>query len=123
MATDRHRIKVSFTDEEMERVRKQADQFKLSISEMLRRFALGERLPDPSTFAGAEAIRNLLKVNADQARLGNLLKLALDESDGTWPPAMVARIDALRVEIGEVQAALSAAVKDIHYQIHPRAER
>lgn len=123
MATKRHRIKVSFTEEEMPRVRQQAEQYKLYISEMLRRFALGESLPDPANFAGAEAIRNLLKINADQARLGNLLKLALDESDGTWPPAMVARIDALLVEIGEVQATLKAGARDIHFQIHPRAAR
>lgn len=123
MATNRHRILVSFTDEEMERVRKQAEQYKLSISEMLRRFVLGDHLPDPATFAGAEAIRNLLKVNADQARLGNLLKLALDESDGTWPPAMTARIDGLLTQIGEVQTALKDGAMDIHYQIHPRAAR
>lgn len=123
MATNRHRVKVSFTDEEMERVKAQADQFQLSMSEMLRRFALGEHLPDPSNFAAARSIRDLLKINADQARLGNLLKLALDESDGTWPPPLMARIDGLMVDIHDTQAALKAAVKDLHHQIHPRAAR
>lgn len=123
MTTDRHRIKVSFTDEEMEDIRRQAAQYKLSISEMLRRFALGEHLPDPGAFAGAEAIRDLLRINADQARLGNLLKLALDESDGTWPPTMMARIDGLLAEIDEAQAALKAGAKNLHFQIHPRAAR
>jgi|GEM_PF-2899098 len=85
MTTTRHRILVSFSLEEFGRVKSQAAQFKLSISEMLRRFALGNTLPDPSTFVGAAAIRDLLKVNADQARLGNLPKLAIDKgmTDGT----------------------------------------
>jgi len=123
MATDRHRLLVSFTPEELERVRPQAAQYKLSISEMLRRFALGQHLPNPADFASAQSIRDLLKINADQARLGNLLKLALDESDGTWPAPMVARIDALLVEIDNVQTALKANVKELHHQIHPRAAR
>ncbi|MBF0325868.1 MAG: conjugal transfer protein TraJ [Alphaproteobacteria bacterium] len=121
MTTTRHRILVSFSQEEFGRVKSQAAQFKLSISEMLRRFALGNTLPDPSAFAGAAAIRELLKVNADQARLGNLLKLAIDESDGTWPPALMARIDALAADIEAVQTELKATAKAIHYQIHPRA--
>lgn len=123
MATNRHRLKVSFTAEEMARVTAQAAQFKLSMSEMLRRFALGQHLPDPSDFVAAQGIRDLLKINADQARQGNLLKLALDESDGTWPSALMARIDALMVEIHDTQAALKTAVKDLHHQIHPRAAR
>ncbi|MCA1908973.1 MAG: conjugal transfer protein TraJ [Magnetospirillum sp.] len=121
MATTRHRLLVSFTPEELEKVTTMASQFKLSISEMLRRFALGETLPSPGTFEGAQAIRDLLKVNADQARLGNLLKLALDESNGTWPDTLVARIDSLTVEIQQTQETLKAKVKEIHHQLHPRA--
>nr|CAM74317.1 oriT binding protein [Magnetospirillum gryphiswaldense MSR-1] len=123
MATERHRQLVSFTPEELATVKAQAGQFKLSVSEMLRRFALGQTLPDPSAFTGAQSIRDLLKVNADQARLGNLLKLALDESDGTWPASMVARIDGLMVQIQDTQDQLKATVKEIHHQIHPRAGR
>lgn len=123
MPTDRHRVKVSFTPEELERVKAQADQFKLSVSEMLRRFVLGQHLPDPTDFADAQAVRDLLKVNADQARLGNLLKLAIDESDGTWPSVTMARIDGLLGQIDEVQASLKAGVKELHHRIHPRAAR
>ncbi|MGE4278197.1 MAG: conjugal transfer protein TraJ [Magnetospirillum sp.] len=123
MATNRHRLLVSFTPEELEKVTTMANQFKLSISEMLRRFALGETLPNPGTFEGAQAIRHLLAVNADQARLGNLLKLALDESNGTWPDTLVARIDTLAVEIQQAQDQLKATVTAIHHQIHPRAAR
>lgn len=52
---------------------------------------------------------------------GNLLKLALDESNGTWPDTLVARIDALTVEIQQTQDQLKATVTAIHHQIHPRA--
>lgn len=86
MTTNRHRLKVSFTAEEMARVKAQAAQFKLSMSEMLRRFALGQHLPDPSDFVAAQGIRDLLKIH-------------------------------------DTQAALKAAVKDLHHQIHPRAAR
>lgn len=123
MATERHRILVSFTPEELERIKAQADQFKLSMSEMLRRFSLGQHLPDPSDFVAAQAIRDLLKINADQARLGNLLLMAIDESDSTWSPALLGRVDGLVAEIRDTQAALKAMVKDLHYQIHPRAAR
>ena len=85
MATDRHRQLISFTPEERVQVKALAGQFKLSVSEMLRRFALGQTLPDPSTFTGAQSIRDLLKVNADQARLGNLLKLAWTKATAPGP--------------------------------------
>ena len=114
MATDRHRQLVSFTPAELVQVQAQAKQFKLSISEMLRRFALGQHLPDPSDFVAAQGIRDLLKINADQARLGNLLLMAIDESDSTWSPELLARIR-------DTQAALKTAVKDLHHQIHPRS--
>ena len=78
---------------------------------------------NPADFAAAQAIRDLLKVNADQARLGNLLLMAIDESDSTWSPALLGRVDGLVVEIRETQAALKAMVKALHYQIHPRAAR
>lgn len=123
MASTRKRILVSFTPDERVAVNALATQLKLSVSELLRRLVLGHRLPDPNAFAAAEGIRELLKVNADQARLGNLLKLALDESDGHWPPALVARVDTVLAEIGATQAALKLGVAELHRQIHPRAVR
>jgi hypothetical protein len=123
MATDRNRFLVSFTPEELVQVDALATQLRLNRSELLRRLVLGHRLPDAQAFVSAQAIRDLLKVNADLARLGNLLKLALDDSDGTWPPAMLARIDALLAAAAETQAELRAGVKDIHHHMHPRAAR
>ena len=47
----------------------------------------------------------------------------MDESNGTWPDTLVARIDGLIVQIQDAQDQVKATVKDIHYQIHPRAMR
>jgi hypothetical protein len=120
MTTQRKRILISFTDDERAQVDSLAGQLRLSVSELLRRLALGHRLPDPQDFAAAQAIRDLLKINADQARLGNLLKLALDDDPG---PAARARIDSLIGEIAHVQMAIKAGVHALHYDRHPRARR
>ena len=123
MATTRDRVKVSFTDEEKARVQALADQVKLSVSELLRRLVLGHQLPDAQDFVSAQAIRDLLKINADQARLGNLLKLLIDEADGNLQPAMLEQIRNLLEAIYAVQADLRAGVKEIHLHMHPRAAR
>lgn len=123
MTTTRHRFKVSFTGEELVRVQALAKQLRLSKSELLRRLALGHALPDASAFAGATAIDRLLTLNADQARLGNLLKLAIDEADQDFAPPLVARIEALVAEIRATQARLRAHVEDLHFAIHPRKRR
>lgn len=123
MATTRNRILVSFTDDEKIQVQTLADQVKLSISELLRRLVLGHRLPDANNFVSAQAIRDLLKVNADQARLGNLMKLLIDESDGALSPATLAEIRKLLEAIYQTQAELRASVKAIHHDMHPRAAR
>lgn len=123
MATTRDRVKVSFTDEEKIQVQALADQVRLSVSELLRRLVLGHRLPDAQDFVSAQAIRDLLKINADQARLGNLLKLLIDEADGNLQPATHDQVRNLLEAIYAVQADLKAAVKAIHHHIHPKAAR
>ena len=123
MATTRHRFKVSFTADEMARVQALADQLRLSKSELLRRLAMGYRLPDPNAFAAARAIGDLLTINADQARLGNLLKLAIDEADQDFAPSIVARIEALIAEIRATQDTLKAGVEALHFDIHPRRRK
>ena len=121
MATTRDRVKVSFTDDERAQVDALAKQLHLSISELLRRLVLGHRLPDASDFVAAEAIRDLLKINADQARLGNLLKLLIDEADGSLDAATLAQVRNLLEAIYGVQADLRDSVKALHHRIHPRA--
>lgn len=123
MATKRHRRLVSYTIEENALVVAQAAQVKLKVSEFLRRLSLGYHIPDANTFKGAEMIGDLLTVNADLARLGNLLKLTLDEADGQFVTPTVARIEALIAEIRHTQTAILGKVEDLHFEIHPRRKR
>lgn len=67
-----------------------AEQLGLSLSEFVRRTATGARLPN---VGHAEAIRDLMKINADLARLGNLLKLAIDEDQ---PMAVLTLADQIK---------------------------
>lgn len=50
----------------------------ISVSELVKRAVLGQRLPETSFH---QDIVDLVKVAADLARLGNLFKLALDDED------------------------------------------
>lgn len=123
MATKRTRIKVSYDVDELARLDAQCDQVRLSRSEFLRRISLGHHIPDGGDFAGAQAIRDLLAVNANLARLGNLLKLTIDEADGQFGAPTIARVEDLVAEIRSTQAEIRAKVEDLHYQIHPNRKR
>ncbi len=123
MPTKRKRILVSFTVEEKAEVRMKADQISLSISEFLRCLVLGYSMPNPVDYATADTILDLLKVNADQARLGNPLKLTLDEADGEFSPATIAHVEDLIRDIREVQEMTHNGVRTLHYILHPRRRR
>ena len=82
-----------------------ANQLHISLSELIRRSVLGVRLPDPSRH---EAVRELVRINADLARLGNLLKLGIDEE--ALDPATA---EDLLTEIRNRQAEVKAAVRDM----------
>ncbi|WP_413208297.1 plasmid mobilization protein [Rhodospirillum sp. A1_3_36] len=116
MATERQRTLVSFTDEEMEHVNALAKRLKLSKSELMRRLVLGQRLPEASDFVAWQGIRDVLKVNADLARLGNLFKLALDELEGG---ALTARLTTLAGEIAATQREVKAAAREIRSLVQP----
>ncbi|WP_020592831.1 plasmid mobilization protein [Kiloniella laminariae] len=55
-----------------------ADKLKITRSQFIRRVMTGKELPDHRR---NEDIKDLVKINGDLARLGNLLKLALDDGD------------------------------------------
>ncbi|NMM46502.1 hypothetical protein HH303_18570 [Rhodospirillaceae bacterium KN72] len=81
----------------------------LSISDYIRRIVTGMPVPAPER---ANTIRDLLKVNADQARLGNLLRLALDD-DG-WrveTPTEECSVEGLISEIRLMQEQMKAIVR------------
>lgn len=70
------RIESYITREEHEKVVSLAQQCGISVSELIRRLALGQEL---NSKVDKEAFLDLLKVNADFGRLGGLFKLALTE--------------------------------------------
>ncbi|MBE1237398.1 hypothetical protein IHV25_07025 [Phaeovibrio sulfidiphilus] len=113
MATTRTRIKVSFTDEELRQVDAFKDQVRLSRSELIRRLVLGQPLPNPERFARAEAIRDLLKVNADLARLGNLQKMILTEGEGSLTDPEKDQILSLCDALRDTQAHIKSLVLDL----------
>lgn len=111
MPSDRHQVKTYLDDKEKAHLDQLAAQLRVSRSDLLRRLVMAYRLPRPEDFVAYQGIRDLLKVNADQARLGNLFKLAIEEAP---EDDLVARLDALAVEIADSQAMLKAAVRDVH---------
>ena len=116
MATDRHIIKTYLNDEEKERIDQLANQMRLSRSELLKRLLMNTKLPSARDFAAWQGIRDLLKVNADQARLGNLFKLALDEP---LSAGLLKKFDDLIRDIEETQAELKAAIGEIRDKLQP----
>jgi len=78
------------------------------------------QLPKPEASEYCHAIRDLLKVNADQARLGNLLKLALDVGGKDLTPMIVSQIEDLITDIRKTQDTLRDGVETPHYKLHPR---
>lgn len=120
MTTFRHRLKVSFTMEELARVKDSAARVRLSVSEFLRRLSLGYPMPDPRDFAEAQKIRDILKVNADLARLGNLLKLTLDAADGAFDKLTIFRIEDLIAEMRGTQMIIRESLLKLDAERHPR---
>ena len=114
MATDRHTAKTYLNDEEKERLETLASQMKISGSELLRRLLTNSRLPSARDFGASKGIVDILRVNADQARLGNLLKLAMDEPISA---DLLNRFDRLASEIQSTQDLLKQIANDIHVSI------
>jgi hypothetical protein len=84
----RQAIKVYVSADERRRVAKRAAACDLSLSSYLRRLGVGQA---PKSTIDAQAVLSLVKVNADQGRLGGLLKLWLSDRPGTGAPAFDVR--------------------------------
>lgn len=79
----------------------------LSSSRVVERLIETGRAPDPS---GARAIADLLAVNASQARLGNLMLKALNE---TANGDLASELQTLLREIRSTQSLIKTRVKGI----------
>ncbi len=106
---DRNRpLKVLVSGRERAEIETRAAATGLSVSAYLRNLGLGFQ---PHSTLDQKAILALLKVNADQGRLGGLFKLWL--SGQTAPSAETLEIRKLLAAIEECQLKLKALVDDL----------
>lgn len=96
---------IRVTEEEKARLNELAQAHGLSLSEYMRQAGLVQEITGRTEI---ETVLRLAKINADQARLGNLLKLVLD-TKGTSDTA----IERLINEIRQTQQLLKEAVNRV----------
>jgi len=104
MPSKKKRIAVYLGPEEYSRIQESAQKAGLSLSTFCQRVCLG--IPVPG-LEHRQAVKDILKANADLGRLGGLLKLALSEGGDK-----IALSKLLR-EIDAGQGALKAAARKI----------
>jgi len=104
----REQIKSYVTPDEKAEVTALAQQARITTSELVRRLVLGEKLPDTNRHL---MVIELVKVNADLARLGNLLRMAVMEEDFELPQGM--DLEQLIDTIRETQDDLKTKIKEL----------
>jgi len=97
-----------FLPEEKAEVNALAKQAQITTSEFMRRVALGRELPNANL---REATIELVKVNADLARLGNLFRMAVMEEDFNFPDGQ--NLETVIKEIRQTQAELKTKINDL----------
>lgn len=105
-----NRIDVWATAEELAEITRNANALKLSRSEYLRQLGLKYQ---PKGQFDQEAIREMVRVHADQGRLGGLLKLWLSERKGEGAPvsevrSVLQQIESLQMELARLVMAEKA---------------
>jgi hypothetical protein len=101
------RLYAHVTEDERHEVVTLARQARLTVSNLIRRLVLGQKLPDVHRH---EAVIELVKINADQARLGNLLRMALDDPEFV---AAETPLEELFDNIRTTQNILKAKIKEL----------
>jgi hypothetical protein len=99
-----NRIDIWADDAELANITERAKALKLSRSEYLRNLGLGY---EPKGQFDQDAIRELVKLHADQGRLGGLLKLWLTEKKGEGLSiknvrSVLQQIETLQMEIAKL---------------------
>ena len=97
-----HRIDIWADDDEVAAINERAKALRLSRSEYLRNLGLGYQ---PKGQFDQEAIRALVKLHADQGRLGGLLKLWLAEKKGEGASTKAVRSLLQQIEALQMQMA------------------
>ncbi len=91
------RLRVPVLPEEEEKIKALAKKGNMTVSEFLRRLALGCKI---KTVPDREAVRQLAEINADQSRLVNLFKMWMTKDDRFFRMTLAER----KEEIGRVLA-------------------
>jgi hypothetical protein len=104
----RRTLRVVVSDAEQAQIARRAAEASLSVSAYLRALGLGYA---PKSTLDQRAIGELVKVHANQGRLGGLLKLWLVEKPGQGAPAfdvrrLLSRIEELQVQLKAIVAGL-----------------
>jgi hypothetical protein len=107
-STCKHRIYAHVTEEEGAEITALATQARITVSELVRRLATGQKLPNANRH---EAVIELVKINADMARLGNLLRMAIDDPEFTPPEGV--DLEDLFDRIRSTQSNLKAKVEEL----------
>jgi hypothetical protein len=105
----RHAVKLYVSAQEHGRLLQLAQGCDLPVSVYLRRLGTGY---EPKSTLDAQAILSLVKVNADQGRLGGLLKLWLSERPGEGAAGFEVRQVLRRIEAGQIE--LRAIIKRLN---------
>ncbi len=110
-AYDKPYVKAYLSHAEKQSVKDLVDQANITTSELVRRLVLGQKLPEAHH---DQNIRDLVKVAAGLARLGNLFKLALDDEDFNQLHKKKG-LDAFSVmqDINQVRGELKQAIREI----------
>ncbi|MBF0250774.1 MAG: conjugal transfer protein TraJ [Alphaproteobacteria bacterium] len=106
--TAQAQIKAYLTVSEKAEVTALAKQARITVSELVRRLVLGRKLPDAGRH---QSVIDLVKVNADLARLGNLLRMALTDEDFQPPEGM--DLETLFDMIRETQSILKGKIEEL----------
>jgi hypothetical protein len=96
----RHPVKLYVSAQEHSRLLQRARSCDLPVSVYLRRLGTGY---EPKSTLDAQAILSLIKVNADQGRLGGLLKLWLSARPGEGAAAFEVRDVLRRIEAAQLE--------------------
>ncbi|NQV46349.1 MAG: hypothetical protein HQ504_01055 [Rhodospirillaceae bacterium] len=104
-------VKTHITPGERQELMAQAHRLGLTVSDYIRRVMINFRLPESPI--NARAIGDLYKVNADLARLGNLLKMAMDDDDFPVPRNSDLAPESLLQRMEEIRRQLKTKIEKL----------
>ena len=87
-----------------------AKRLHISTSELIRRMVTNTPLPE---YGKQEAVLQLVKINGDMARLGNLLKLTLDHITSDNLKVSASKIHEIMASLQDTQTQLKQKIKEL----------